>query len=196
MAYSNPLCSYFTDISADWWFVIGIVGIVLAIIARKLYLGKKINALRAFSLFFLCEYMFIVFVSTVLSRKSGAEYLYKLELFWSYRNFFEIGAIGVLLENFYNTLLLLPYGLLCRVLYKRMSMIRILVSGCCVSITIEFSQLLLKRGYFEFEDIFHNILGVFLGYMLYKLLCGLKCQISLNVLKEKIRILFRKGEER
>lgn len=185
MVYSNPLSSYFTDISPKWWFVIGMIGITCGVIARKIYLAKKMNAFKAFSFFFLCEYMFIVLVSTVLSRKSSTEYLYKLELFWSYRNFFRIGAVGVLFENFYNTLLLLPYGLLCQVLCKRMTMIKILVSGSVISITIELLQLVFKRGYFELEDIFHNILGVLLGYMLYKLLCKLKDCFCIKVVKEK-----------
>lgn len=170
MGYSGSLYSYFANIPIKWWLSMILAGMVLALVVGKLYVAKKVKALQACSLIFLCEYMFIVLISTVLSRSPGKEYLYKLELFWSYRNFRKIGVIGVLFENVYNLFLLFPYGFLCKAIWKRVNMTWVMLSGLFISFSIEFLQLILKRGFFELDDIFHNTLGALLGYLVQKLL--------------------------
>ena len=170
MGYSSSIFGYLTRISIFWWLLVFFTTIILGLIIRKLYLTKKMSALRGVSLVFLCEYLFIVLISTVLSRNSGDEYLYKLELFWSYRNFVKIGVIGVLFENVYNIFLLFPYGFLSCVIMRKVKLIWIWILGTMFSIVIEFMQLVLKKGYFELDDIFHNTMGVLLGVLSYKII--------------------------
>ncbi len=117
----------------------------------------------------LAAVMFIEYVSTVLSRPVGAEYLYKLELFWSYRYFYSIGVIGVLFENGYNILMFVPLTFLGSYISKKPSLWKAFVFGLCFSLFIEVSQLLLRRGCFELDDLFHNVVGALLGYFVYLL---------------------------
>ena len=167
MGYSSSILGYMTRISISWWFLIAIMGLGMSFLSRKLYLVKKINKLQAGSLIFIFIYLLIVLVSTVFSRSSGDEYLYKLELFWSYRNFLEIGIIGVLFENVYNLFLLFPYGFCVKIISQRLGAIWIWITGTFISLMIELLQLALKRGYFELDDIFHNSIGVVLGILSY-----------------------------
>jgi glycopeptide antibiotics resistance protein len=44
---------------------------------------------------------------------------------------------------------------------------RIILIGFLISLTIEILQLVTKRGLFEFDDIFHNTLGVAIGELGY-----------------------------
>jgi glycopeptide antibiotics resistance protein len=44
---------------------------------------------------------------------------------------------------------------------------RIILIGFLISLTIEILQLVTKRGLFEFDDIFHNTLGVAVGELAY-----------------------------
>jgi glycopeptide antibiotics resistance protein len=41
---------------------------------------------------------------------------------------------------------------------------RVALLGFLTSFTIELLQLILKRGLFEFDDMFHNTIGVGIGY--------------------------------
>ena len=67
-------------------------------------------------------------------------------------------------EIFLNVLLLMPMGVLLYAAFgRRFGMIRITAAGFAVSFCIEFLQLVLKRGLFEWDDMIHNTLGVYLG---------------------------------
>ncbi|MBR4027500.1 MAG: VanZ family protein [Lachnospiraceae bacterium] len=57
------------------------------------------------------------------------------------------------------------------------------------SLTIEVLQLFMKKGLFEFDDIFHNTLGGVLGYVIY--LCG---SISIYGIKTYINLLRKKAD--
>lgn len=174
MGYSSSIQGYFARIPLQWWLLVGVIGILLSLILRKMYVTKRMSILQVVTSFFLFEYIFIILISTVLSRSSGNEYLYKLELFWSYRYFMEIGVIGVLFENVYNLLLLFPYGFLVKIIWKRLNAIWISATGTIISLIIEFLQLVLKRGYFELDDIFHNSLGVLLGYLTFSIMMRIR----------------------
>ena len=167
MGYSSSIQEYFIRIPLEWWLLVVMVGIVLSLILGEMYSTKKKGILQMVLFFFLFEYLLVVLISTVFSRVSSDEYLYKLELFWSYRNFLEIGVIGVLFENVYNLFLLFPYGFCVRIIFARMKLVWIWVSGTFISLIIEFLQLALKKGYFELDDIFHNSIGVLLGCLFY-----------------------------
>jgi glycopeptide antibiotics resistance protein len=45
---------------------------------------------------------------------------------------------------------------------------RVILLGFFTSLTIEILQLVAKRGLFEFDDIFHNTLGVAIGYWIWR----------------------------
>ncbi|MGN1089770.1 MAG: VanZ family protein, partial [Huintestinicola sp.] len=112
-------------------------------------------------------YLFLVFSSTIFCRTVGQEYQYKLELFWSYR----VAAAGnssMICEIILNCLMLLPVGFLFPTAVKK-DMKLVLLTVFAVSVSIELSQLVLKRGLFEFDDIIHNTISGALGYGLFLL---------------------------
>lgn len=47
-----------------------------------------------------------------------------------------------------------------------------------ISAVIELSQLILCRGWFEWDDMIHNMLGCVCGYLIVKRLYGLKCKFE------------------
>lgn len=50
--------------------------------------------------------------------------------------------------------------------------------GLGISAVIELSQLILCRGWFEWDDMIHNMLGCVCGYLIVKRLYGLKCKFE------------------
>ena len=133
---------------------------------------KKIYISQAVSFIILFVFLAIVFESTVLSRRSGTR-KYHLEIFWSWKAIVE--SIGkkeisfrseLLKENLLNMILLFPVGVLLPIVMKRKISCKVgLFVGLGISICIESLQLILCRGYFEFDDIIHNAVGCMLGVL-------------------------------
>lgn len=44
---------------------------------------------------------------------------------------------------------------------------QVLFAGVALSLSIELSQFVLARGFAEFDDIFHNLIGCMCGYGIY-----------------------------
>lgn len=63
-----------------------------------------------------------------------------------------------------NYFMLLPYGLMASFYMKRRYAI---LSGMLLSVGIETVQLIMKRGWFELDDILGNTIGVALGTLIY-----------------------------
>ncbi len=74
---------------------------------------------------------------------------------------------SLLIENMMNVLLFVPFGFLCGCSYRRGSFLRVLAAGGSLSIIIEALQYVTKSGFAEFDDVMHNTLGCFIGYLLY-----------------------------
>lgn len=102
--------------------------------------------------------------STVLSRAPFIGPHLQLSLFWSYR----AHSTELLKENFLNVFLLMPVGILLPMMGVNMR--RTVLFGACWSGLIETLQLVTRRGLFELDDIFHNTLGVVIGYLIFIIL--------------------------
>ena len=114
----------------------------------------------------LAAYLAFVLTITVFQRVPTRYYQYKLTPFWSYRAIFK-GSFRILEEIFWNIALFIPIGAVLSMLFKeRLGMI--LAAGLLLSAGIEILQLVSRRGLFEFDDIFHNTLGVMVGYLAYR----------------------------
>jgi len=48
-------------------------------------------------------------------------------------------------------------------------MVVALLIGCSISISIEVLQLCFMKGFSELDDVMHNTVGCFVGYMLVKI---------------------------
>ena len=68
-----------------------------------------------------------------------------------------------------NVLAFVPIGLLLGCAFGRMKGLKMLLIGGGFSVLIETLQFFLKRGFAEFDDVFHNVLGCVIGYGVYAL---------------------------
>ena len=127
---------------------------------------KKITVIQAIAVCMLTVFLGIVFGSTIFTRISTVRQ-YELLPFWSWLTVIRYHDWGLLKENLLNCILLLPAGaLLPLIADHKVKWSRALAFGIFVSAVIETSQLILKRGLFEWDDMIHNGLGCMIGCLL------------------------------
>ena len=102
---------------------------------------------------------------TLLNRKVNQEFQMELMPFWSYRQCIFEGDTHLLGQMIYNILAFIPWTILFVKVFKTIRIFRWAIgSAFLFSTFIEITQLVLKIGLFEFDDIFHNTLGAVIGY--------------------------------
>lgn len=105
----------------------------------------------------------VVFGSTVFTRIPTIR-RYELLLFWSWKTVIINHNWEMLKENLLNCVLLLPMGMLLPITFrKKFSWTEGFMYGFFVSAIIETSQLILRRGLFEWDDMIHNAIGCMVG---------------------------------
>ena len=154
--------------------------IILSVIIVMGMLMIKGNRIKRFVLgALLADYYFLVLCSTVICRNGGRERQMVLMPFWKYPDIWnKVDYPADLIEVLLNVALFVPIGLLLGGLGLKTK--KILLSGICLSGIIEVSQFAFCKGLCETDDVMHNSVGAFLGYLGF-----------LGILKGK-RILFSK----
>ena len=140
--------------------------------------GRRKSGGRYAAIPILVFYIAFVLTITIIERTPAKEMKYKLELFWTVREFIN-GSRDLISEIFWNIVLFVPIGVLASLVLsvqrkangsshrmRRSPWIVILV-GLLLSTGIEVTQLLTHRGLFELDDIFYNTLGTAIGVMIY-----------------------------
>ena len=140
--------------------LVGTVLIALLIFGVK---GVK-KGWRPFCRVVLIIYVLLIFYITVLHRTHKDDIVHKFTLFWSYKAIAD-GKIELLTENLMNIFAFIPLGLLLGFSYYRIEWWRVLLIAMVVSGLIEALQFLLGRGFCEFDDVFHNVIGCMIGYV-------------------------------
>jgi len=125
---------------------------------------NNIQFLRKASWCLFCGYLFLVFCSTVLYREENEKMRCYLFPLWSYTMLYN----RVLAQNILNIILFIPIGFLGGTVVKHSNILKILKMGCFLSIAIETSQLFLKRGVCNMDDVIHNTIGCIIGYGIYR----------------------------
>jgi glycopeptide antibiotics resistance protein len=111
-------------------------------------------------------YLFFVIWITLLNRTSTYRRM-MLVPFWEYRNLlFATDHLYWFKQITCNILMLMPLGFLLAM--QKISPKQIVMIGCGLSVCIELTQLVTARGLCEFDDVFNNTLGAWLGYVIYK----------------------------
>lgn len=152
-----------------------LIFLAAAIISGILFRHNKLVLSQVIAALTLLTFLAIVFASTVFTRTPSLEHTYELEFFWSWKQVFH-GNKALFEENLLNIILLFPAGLLLPVIYRKsISWRKGFFAGAFISFGIEFLQLVLARGLFEWDDIVHNGLGCMVG-----------CIISSHFLKNKM----------
>ena len=139
----------------------------LAAICFWAYRRGKLSLAQAAAWPCLGAWCALVLTSTVLARTVMKKAIYKLTLFWSYTAIAS-GKKHLLAEVILNVVLFLPVGFLLPVVWEKARLRHAVLAGAAFSAIIEVSQLLTRRGWFEFDDMIHNALGAAIGYGLYR----------------------------
>ena len=126
----------------------------------------------------LIGYLTFILCYTVICRESFPDYRYNFEPFWSYAT--SAKKTYLITENLLNILMFIPVGALLKILYGKVSWRKMLVIMVLSSMTIECLQLVFKKGFCEFDDVFHNALGGMIGF----LVCDLVTKVWVRFRRE------------
>ncbi len=140
-------------------------------IASLLIVGYKKSG-RLCAIILTIEYVLLLLSSTVIFRPVQRVGKSNFIPFWSYWAIHE-GKNELLTENILNVALFIPLGILLSLTSDRIKWWVVLLIGCAVSVIIELSQFIWKKGFSEFDDVFHNMVGCMLGLGLVKLMKSL-----------------------
>ncbi len=141
------------------------VAAAFALVTYVLYRNNKLRLSTAITVPLLVFYMSFVLTITLIDRIPTKRPRYELVLFWSYKAI-QNGRSDLISEVFWNVVLFIPLGILFSLLLSKRKWISI-VLGMLLSAGIELTQLILHRGLFEFDDIFHNTLGTVIGLIVF-----------------------------
>ena len=130
------------------------------IIIISLLCGRRLNVLLLFI------YLVSIIYMTLIGRDSGIT-IYKLDLFWSYRQFFSNSQLRREIIN--NVLLFMPLG---TILYRIHPKRKVIFFAILLSIVIESIQLVTATGWFEFDDVISNGIGALSGYLIGYVICN------------------------
>ena len=117
--------------------------------------------------------MVLLLALAVLTRKVHPARAFDFTPFWSYRGVLRSGKDALLTQNIANVLAFVPIGLLLGCAFGWKKWWKVLLIGGGFSVLIEALQFFLKRGFAEFDDVFHNVLGCLIGYGICVGICAL-----------------------
>ena len=101
------------------------------------------------------------------------EYHYNLVLFkeikrfWNYRE--QLGAFATVTNLFGNVLIFLPFGFFMPMASKHRSFLSTSFYSLALSLIVEISQLFMKVGCFDVDDLLLNTIGGMLGYIVFSI---------------------------
>ena len=79
-----------------------------------------------------------------------------------------------LLDFFYNSLgnvlWFIPFGFLFPTVIQKKSMVGTILAGGCLSVIIESLQFVLETGVSDIDDVFFNVCGTIIGFILYRII--------------------------
>ena len=137
-------------------------------------------------------YIIFVFYFLLISEIYGRtgemqEYHYNLVLFkeikrfWNYRK--QLGIFATATNLLGNVLIFLPFGFFMAMASKYRSFLSTLIYSFALSLTVEISQLFMKVGCFDVDDLLLNTIGGMLGFITFAV-CNV---IRRNYAKKKRR---------
>ena len=107
----------------------------------------------------LVVYTFFMIYMAVLSRGVAKQSRIKMDLLQCYLQPSGISHRDI----FVNIVGFIPVGFLVGILSRRHRVLKAFLAGLVLSLAIEGSQLVWKRGVFDVDDIFNNAMGAVIG---------------------------------
>ncbi len=112
------------------------------------------------------EYIVLLLCSTVVFRKAVQNRLYNVKPFNSYNRIID-GNDMLIPEVLMNVVVFIPVGfLLGTIYYKTAKWLTLLLIGLGLSLAIEISQYIFKRGFSDIDDVILNIIGCLIGLII------------------------------
>lgn len=163
--------------------------ILMVFITRQLTNSLSPERFRSVIRLLLPAYLLLNLYFTFLMREPGEDRLvtlvplrsYFAVLGWDIQSFHVVGqllqgsweepiafAFESLIGIVQNLILFMPFGFLLCGATDQPRTSRILLLGFLLSLSIELCQLFFRLGWFEVDDILHNVLGTYLGICLYR----------------------------
>lgn len=136
--------------------------------------AKKRRQYRILGKILFILYILFVFYFLLVSESYGRtgemqEYRYNLVLFKEIKRFFryreQLGIFATAANLLGNILVFLPFGFFMPMASKDRSFLSTTVYSLTLSLAIELSQLFLKVGCFDVDDLLLNTIGGMLGYL-------------------------------
>lgn len=111
-------------------------------------------------------YFIFVLLLTIITRTQKPTITAKMIPFWSWYEVLIHHNIMLFEENILNILMLLPLGIMLKLLTPNFKIKNSFYFGLVLSATIEVTQLIFRLGLFEWDDMIHNTLGCVLGTLI------------------------------
>ena len=141
------------------------VALLTAFLSYKLRINGFFKAVPAKILPFFAFYLSFVITITLTDRTTSTSADYHLKLFWTYRRICQ-GSYTLVAQIFWNIVLFIPIGIMVSEIWTGKYLWQYATYGLLLSGVIEFLQLLTHRGLFEFDDMFHNTIGMVIGCLI------------------------------
>lgn len=138
------------------------------------------NGFRFLAWALVIGYVAHVLYVTVFGRAEVEEIKYNFMPFWSYIATMRGEGVNLMRVNYLNVTMFVPMGILLWCAMGRKEWWKVLLTLVLFSASIEVLQLVLKRGFCEFDDVFHNAIGGMIGYYF----CALVVKIRLRLRRE------------
>lgn len=128
---------------------------------------------------------FMFFAESLGRDTTQRDYAYNLELFKEIRRFYtyrhKLGISAFLLNIYGNVIGFVPCGFFLPIVSRRSRKWYNTILLCfLLSFCIEVTQLMLKVGSFDVDDLFLNTLGGILGYMIYRIVQKIRIRRRLS----------------
>ena len=89
---------------------------------------------------------------------------YDFRPFWSYQAIKE-GSEILLYEDIVNVFAFIPIGMAIAGSFKHRAWIYTILFGIALPCAIDILQFYFRKGFSEFDDVFHNFIGCSIGYL-------------------------------
>lgn len=158
----------FKFIAAIILFFIALYGIGYKLVYQKAMHGEKKLPLKKLILCCLLAISVVIILYATIFRADSYDEAPSFIPFSSYKAAWYSGDINEWRNFVLNMLMFVPLGFILPLLSKKLRKPwRVYLSGFAFSLMIEASQLILKKGLFEADDIINNSLGTIIGYGLF-----------------------------
>ncbi|SDD85052.1 Glycopeptide antibiotics resistance protein [Paenibacillus sp. UNCCL117] len=137
------------------------------VIYRKKGGKRSFSPIQIITIFLLIMWFGTVMVLTMFSRGANFEGWINVRLFSGYKSAWYQWSLSEFQLIIFNMLMFVPLGFLMPLLgMKTRRFMPVFFISLAVTIGIELSQMLSRRGIFELDDILHNTLGSLAGYFI------------------------------